>query len=69
MASSIFYRFKSNKDTTRITFDGTGISVFEVKKAIIETSNLGDGTDFELLLLSADEKEGNKIRFILSSRS
>ena len=68
MASSVFYRFKSNKDTTRITFDGTGISVFELKKAIIETSNLGDGTDFELILLSADEKEGKTESCILNPK-
>jgi protein MPE1 len=60
MASSVYYRFKSSKDSTRIPFDGTGISVFELKKAIIETSNLGDGTDFELLLFSTDEKEGKR---------
>ena len=58
MASSVFYRFKSQKEPSRITFDGTGISVFELKRAIIEMSNLGDGMDFELTLTSSDGGEG-----------
>ena len=58
MASSVFYRFKSRRDPARVTFDGTGISVFELKHAIIEMSNLGDGNDFELTLTSADGGEG-----------
>lgn len=58
MASSVFYRFKSQKEPSRISFDGTGISVFELKRAIIETSSLGDGTDFELTLTSSDGSEG-----------
>ena len=58
MASSVFYRFKSQKEPSRVTFDGTGISVFELKRAIIEMSNLGDGSDFELTLSSSDGNEG-----------
>lgn len=40
-------------------FDGTGISVFELKREIILRSGLGDGTDFDLVIC-ADEgmKEG-----------
>ena len=54
MASSVYFRFQSQKEPARITFDGTGISVFELKRSIIETSNLGDGSDFELILTSVD---------------
>ncbi|MCJ1399384.1 hypothetical protein MMC11_002586 [Xylographa trunciseda] len=57
MASSVFFRFKSQKEPTRVTFDGTGISVFELKREIITTSQLGDGTDFELILSSDDTNE------------
>ncbi|MCJ1395140.1 hypothetical protein MMC18_008021 [Xylographa bjoerkii] len=57
MASSVFFRFKSQKEPTRVTFDGTGISVFELKREIITTSQLGDGTDFELILSSDDNNE------------
>ena len=58
MSSSVFYRFKSQKEPSRVTFDGTGISVFELKRDIITLSRLGDGTDFELTISSEDTNEG-----------
>jgi protein MPE1 len=58
MSSSVFFRFKSQKEPSRATFDGTGISVFELKREIILQSRLGDGTDFELILSSVDGNEG-----------
>ncbi|KAK3491564.1 DWNN domain-containing protein [Neurospora crassa] len=54
MESSVFFKFKSNKEPTRVEFDGTGISVFELKREIILKSALGDGTDFDLII-AADE--------------
>ncbi|MCJ1352378.1 MAG: hypothetical protein MMC33_002362 [Icmadophila ericetorum] len=54
MASSVFFRFKSQKEPSRVIFDGTGISVFELKREIITTSRLGDGTDFELVIASEE---------------
>jgi Uncharacterized conserved protein, contains RING Zn-finger len=59
MTSSVFFKFKSQKEPTRVEFDGTGISVFELKREIILRSGLGDGTDFDLVIC-ADEnmKEG-----------
>ena len=41
-----------------MTFDGTGISVFELKRDIIAQNKLGDGTDFELIVSSEDTNEG-----------
>ena len=58
MSSSVFFRFKSQKEPSRVTFDGTGISVFELKREIISVNRLGDGTDFELLISSEDTNEG-----------
>ena len=58
MSSSVFFRFKSQKEPSRVTFDGTGISVFELKRDIIALSKLGDGTDFELIISSEDTGEG-----------
>ena len=57
MSSSIFFRFKSQKDNLQITFDGTSLSVFEVKRDIITLSRLGDGTDFDLEIYSGDNNE------------
>ncbi|EGS18157.1 putative finger protein [Thermochaetoides thermophila DSM 1495] len=54
MTSSVFFKFKSQKEPTRVEFDGTGISVFELKREIILRSGLGDGTDFDLVIC-ADE--------------
>lgn len=54
MASSVFFKFKSQREPTRVEFDGTGISVFELKREIILRSGLGDGTEFDLLIY-ADE--------------
>ncbi|KAL9005068.1 MAG: hypothetical protein Q9188_002141 [Gyalolechia gomerana] len=57
MASSVFFRFKSQKEPTRVAFDGTGISVFELKREIISANRLGDGTDFELVISAEDTGE------------
>ena len=60
MTSSVFFRFKSQKEPTRVAFDGTGISVFELKREIILSNRLGDGSDFELIISSEDTGEGKK---------
>jgi protein MPE1 len=59
MASSVFFKFKSQKEPTRVEFDGTGISVFELKREIIIKSGLGDGTDFDLFI--TDDNGDGKI--------
>ncbi|KAK8227335.1 DWNN domain-containing protein [Phyllosticta capitalensis] len=58
MSSSVFFKFKSSKEPQRITFDGTGISVFELKREIINATGLGDGTDFDLSIYADDTNEG-----------
>lgn len=60
MASSVFFKFKSQKEPTRVEFDGTGISVFELKREIILKSGLGDGSDFDLFIYTEDNTEGKK---------
>lgn len=57
MSSSVFFKFKSQKEPTRVEFDGTGISVFELKRDIILKSGLGDGTDFDLAIYTEDGAE------------
>lgn len=58
MSSSVFFKFKSQKEPSRVTFDGTGISVFELKREIITINKLGDGTDFDLAIYNEDSNEG-----------
>ncbi|KAH9888987.1 DWNN domain-containing protein [Cubamyces lactineus] len=57
MASSVFYRFRSQKDESRVTFDGTGISVFDLKKEIILANNLTKANDFDLVVLDSSGEE------------
>ncbi|CCH44096.1 putative RING finger protein [Wickerhamomyces ciferrii] len=57
MSSTIFYRFRSQKNTSRILFDGTGITVFDLKKEIINENKLGTGTDFDLRIYNNDTNE------------
>jgi len=58
MASSVFFKFKSQKEPQRVAFDGTGIAVFELKREIITISRLGDGTDFDLTIYNEGNNEG-----------
>lgn len=69
MSSSVHFKFKSQKEPSRVTFDGTGISVFELKREIISQSRLGDGTDFELSIYNEDTKEGRLRGPVLSCRN
>lgn len=57
MSSTIFYRFFSQKATSRVPFDGTGITVFDLKREIINMNNLGDGMDFQLKMYQPDTME------------
>lgn len=59
MSSSVFFRFQSQKDPSRVVFDGTGISVFDLKREIISSNRLGDGTDFELVVSEEGTNEGD----------
>lgn len=57
MSFSVYYKFKSQRQESRVTFDGTGISVFDLKKEIILQNNL-KAVDIDLLLFDhADQGE------------
>jgi protein MPE1 len=56
--SVIFYKFKVAKDYDSCKFDGTGLSVFDLKKEIMITKKLGKGTDFDLVLYNSQSNEG-----------
>jgi protein MPE1 len=58
MASSVFYKFKSQREESKVSFDGTGISVFELKKEIILANNLGKANDFDLIVFDGSSGEG-----------
>jgi protein MPE1 len=63
--SVIFYKvieyliqFKSAKDFDTCTFDGTGISVFDIKRDIMINKKLGKGLEFDLSIFNAQTNEG-----------
>ena len=57
MSSFVYYRFKSQREGSKITFDGTGISVFDLKKEIILANNLRSN-DFDLLVFDPSNDQG-----------
>jgi protein MPE1 len=61
MASSVFYKFKSQRDESRVSFDGTGISVFDLKKEIILANNL-KAPDFDLHIYDPNTEQGSLLR-------
>ncbi|KAK4990411.1 Protein mpe1 [Elasticomyces elasticus] len=69
MSSSVFFKFKSQKEPQRVTFDGPGITVFELKKDIISISRLGDGTDFDLAIYNPDTNEEYNDDYTMIPRS
>lgn len=56
MSSSVFYKFASQRTESRVTFDGTGISVFDLKKEIILANNLGKANDFDLFVYDSSNQ-------------
>ncbi|KZT56889.1 DWNN-domain-containing protein [Calocera cornea HHB12733] len=70
MASSVYYKFKAQRDESRITFDGTGISVFDLKREIMVANKMGNGADFDLGVYDAkSNKEYNDEDIIPRSSS
>ncbi|KAK0467056.1 DWNN domain-containing protein [Desarmillaria tabescens] len=60
MASSVFYKFSSRRDESRVSFDGTGISVFDLKRDIILANNMGKANDFDLYIYDSASKQEYK---------
>jgi len=58
--SSVYYKFRSQREPQRLTFDGTGISVWDLKREIILQNKMGKGTDFDLAVYDADTDEEYK---------
>ena len=55
MSSSVYYRFKAQKDESKISFDGPGISVTDLRREIAHANNL-KLTDFDLMLFDSNSK-------------
>lgn len=56
MPSLIYYRFKSYKDFSAITFEGTGLPLWELKYEIV-TQRKMNSKDFDLLFFDGETEE------------
>lgn len=65
----VFYRFRSQKEPSRVSFDGTGISVWDLKKEIIMENKMGKGIDFDFAIYNADTEEGTLALYCLPSET
>jgi len=54
---SIHYKFKSNLNYDKITFDGVHISVADLRRSIIQQKKIGKSADFDLQITNAQTKE------------
>ena len=59
--SHVYYKFKSQKDPSRVVFDGPSISVFDLKREIIQLNKLGSGSDFDLSIYDESTNEGTDV--------
>ncbi|CAG8628823.1 5176_t:CDS:2, partial [Ambispora leptoticha] len=64
----VYYKFKSQIDHSVCEFEGTGISVFDLKKEIIIAQKMTKCTDFDLVLINpqTDEEPQPQLSFIRS---
>ncbi|KAK6203514.1 DWNN domain-containing protein [Scheffersomyces amazonensis] len=57
MSSVVYYKFLHQKNKSVIYFDGTAISVFDLKRDIILQNQLGSGQDFNLRLYHSEQPD------------
>ena len=58
MSSVVHYKFRSQREASRVVFDGTAISVWDLKREIIIRNKMGKGIDFDIGLYNAQTEEG-----------
>ncbi|CDK25546.1 unnamed protein product [Kuraishia capsulata CBS 1993] len=57
MSSTIFYKFRSQRDLSRVLFDGTGITVFDLKREIMLANRLTNASEIELKMYRPEGPE------------
>ena len=56
--SCIHYKFRNNSKHDTIQFDGSYITVGEIKQAILNQTKMGKAPDFALQIINAQTHEG-----------
>lgn len=64
--STVFYRWGAGKDESRVTFDGTHISVFDFKREVILNNRMGNGKDFDLGVFDNVTGEGMSFNAVIN---
>jgi len=57
MTSFVYYKFKSQREESRVAFNGTGISVADLKKEIMTAKGLDKVPDVDIVLLDPKSDE------------
>eukprot|EP00005_Dracoamoeba_jomungandri_P011171 CAMPEP_0174266698 /NCGR_PEP_ID=MMETSP0439-20130205/31134_1 /TAXON_ID=0 /ORGANISM="Stereomyxa ramosa, Strain Chinc5" /LENGTH=1025 /DNA_ID=CAMNT_0015353817 /DNA_START=70 /DNA_END=3147 /DNA_ORIENTATION=- len=57
---SVYYKFKSMHDFSSVAFEGSFITLGELKRAIVSQKKLDKGTDFDLKITNAQTQEDYK---------
>lgn len=68
MASYIYYKFKSYKDFSTITFEGAGLPLWELKYEIV-TQRKMNSKDFDLLFFDVETEEQLQDEYMQISRN
>lgn len=59
MSSVIYFRMHHGKNSEQINFEGAGLKLLELKKAIVEKKSISGSLDFDLKVLDEnDPKKG-----------
>lgn len=56
--SCIHYKFRNHSTYDTVTFDGSSITVGELKQAILGQKKMGRAPDFTLQIINAQTQEG-----------
>lgn len=57
-SSLVYYKFRSQRQPSKITFDGTNIRVWDIKKEIIAQNRMDKDLDFHLLVFDENGQKG-----------
>jgi len=69
MTSFVYYKFKSQRDESKVAFNGTGISVADLKREIMTAKGLDKAPDVDIVLLDPKSDEGYSDDYIVPRSS